>query len=112
MFSFLRSYWKPLAMALVVMALAIAYFYVKSLRAENARLAEETSRNRAAIAQMAADIKANQRALELRRAESEVLARQRQEAVKSLEAIYEKDGEACEWSAGLIPDAVYESLCQ
>jgi hypothetical protein len=108
----LRTFWKPALIGLAILAAAMAFLYVKSLRSDNARLAEEAARNQAAVARMAEDLRANQRALELRRAESELLAKQRQEAVTSLEKIYETDKEACDWSAGLIPDGVYDRLCQ
>ena len=108
----LKNYWKHALIGLAVLAFTLGTFYLKALRAENARLAELGRQNQVAIERLKSDLEANRRALELRQAESAKLAEQRQEAVKSLEAIYESDEKACDWSAGLIPDSVYSQLCQ
>ena len=86
----LKNYWKHALIGLAVLAFTLGTFYLKALRAENARLAELGRQNQVAIERLKSDLEANRRALELRQAESAKLAEQRQEAVKSLEAIYER----------------------
>jgi hypothetical protein len=112
MLTFALKYWKYLLIGLVLLTLAGSILYAKSLKTENARLTVEVTRSQAVINRLNQDIKANQLALKQRAAESEALAKERQEAFQSLEKIYETDKEACDWSSGLIPDGVYDQLCQ
>jgi hypothetical protein len=112
MMALLVKHWKFALIGASALALAVGFLYVRSLRAENVRLAEAAEVQRVTISRLSDDLEANRRALVLRQAESEQLARERQESVKALEAIYERDKDACDWSVGVIPDSVYVGLCQ
>ena len=112
MLALLIKYWKPALIGLAGLVLALGLMYVKALRSDNARLAESARLSQAAAAKLTEDLEANRRALELRQAESAHLAKEKEDAVKALEAIYENDEEACDWGAGVIPDGVYARLCE
>jgi uncharacterized membrane-anchored protein YhcB (DUF1043 family) len=112
MIPIILKYWKVALIGLASVVLAIGFFYVKSLKSENTRLTLEISQNKVALDKLTNDLKANQRALELRVAESAHLANERKETIKSLETIYENNEEACNWSVGVIPDSIFNELCQ
>ncbi|MDR0620731.1 MAG: hypothetical protein LBJ61_02480 [Deltaproteobacteria bacterium] len=112
MLSLLKTFWKPALVGVVALAFVLGVFYVKAMRAENQRLAETVRLSQAALAQATYDLRANRLALERRQDENYRLAEEKREAITALEKVYENDEEACDWSAGVIPDGVYSRLCE
>jgi hypothetical protein len=108
----LKTYWKPIVIGLVAVGAVVGYFYIQGLQAENARLTEEASQDKAAISRLTADLVANQKALAQREADSAKLANETAQKKDTLEKLYKESEEACAWSAGVIPDEVYSQLCQ
>jgi Tfp pilus assembly protein PilN len=108
----LADNWLPILVGILVVLIVVERFDVKKHEAENARLTKSVATSQIVITRLTGDLKANQLALEQRQAETAQLSQERQDAVQSLEKIYETDKEACDWSAGVIPDSVYNQLCK
>jgi hypothetical protein len=106
------KYWKPLAAVLVVAILVLLLWQNRSLRYENETLTAANETYKTLVGRMSADLEANRRALEQRQAETASLAGERDRLLSDLEKIYATDDEACSWSNGSIPSAVYDKLCQ
>jgi peroxiredoxin family protein len=107
----IKKEWRAVAAMGAVTAVFMVFFYVKGLRADNARLRQENQIHQAAMVSLTEDLMANKRALEAREAESRKLAQDRQAALAELERVYSTDKEACDWAESKLPDSVRSALC-
>ena len=109
--TFIKREWRTLAMALAAVIVLGGFMYMKSLRADNARLRQDNQIAQAAVTRLTEDLAANRKALAIREAESARLAKEHQDARAGLRSAYETDQEACDWAAERMPDSVFSQLC-
>jgi hypothetical protein len=112
MTAFLLANWRFLAAGAAAAAfIGAGVLFFRALD-ENGRLTRELSASQALARTLTVQLTENQKALKSRTETAQALARERAKILETLEDLYANNEEACAWSAGRIPDAVLDRLCQ
>ena len=101
---------KLIAGAAALLIIGGGFLYIKSLKAENARLEQVAVYAQAEAASLKDELTANHAALAKREAEKALLAAETETLKTELEAIYENDNEAKTWASDNIPNSILARL--
>lgn len=101
---------KLLISALIVMMGVVGFFYIKSLRADKARLTAELAAVGGQVAGLQAELEANRQALKDREETISNLQAETEKLEGELNDLYANDEAAGSWANSIIPDSIFNRL--